>query len=109
MLLRRQLALDDTLALASRSQTLRVRCGTVASLMGTRLAQGVAAVELGDGMIAVVTSWLAALLGQIGILPFSSRERRGFGVATPEASARDFCLGFHTRLDRGDLGSQGTD
>ena len=37
----------------------------------TRPAQGVAALELGDGMIAVVTSRLAALLEQTGILPFS--------------------------------------
>ena len=38
-------------------------------------AQGVAALELGDGMIAVVTSRLAALLEQRVILPFSSREK----------------------------------
>jgi len=108
MLLRRRLALDSTLALASRSWTRRVRYGIVASLIRMRPARGVAALELGDGMIAVMTSRLAALLEQTGILPFSSRERRGFGVATPEASARDFCLGFHMRFGRGYLGSQGT-
>ena len=76
--------------------------------MRTRLALGVAALELGDGMIAVVTSRLAALLEQTGILPFSSRERHGFGVATPKASARDFCLGLHIRFGKGYLGSQRT-
>ena len=108
MPLRRGLALDNTLALASRPWTQLVRCGTVASLMQTRLAQGIAAFKLGDGMIAVLTLWLAALLEQTCILPFSSRERRGFGVATPEALARDFCLGLHICFDKGDLGSQGT-
>jgi len=38
--------------------------------MKARLAKGIAA--LGDGMIAVLTLWLAAMSVQAGILPFSS-------------------------------------
>jgi len=53
--LRRGLALDNTLALASRPWAQLVRRGTVASLVKARLAQGIAALELGDGMIAVLT------------------------------------------------------
>ena len=85
-----------------------IRCGTIALLVKARLTEGFAALDSGDGMIAVVTSWLTASLGQTGILPFSLRERRSLGMTTLRASVEDFCLGFHINLDRGRLGSQGT-
>ena len=76
--------------------------------MRTRLARGVTALELGEGMVVVVTSRLAALLEQAGILPFSSQERRTCGVATPEALLRAFYFGLHICFGKGDIGSQGT-
>ena len=71
-----------------------------------RLVRGVTALELGEGMVAAVTSRLAALLEQADILP--SQERRTCGVGTPEALYRVFCFGRHICFDKGDLGSQGT-
>ena len=75
---------------------------------GARLARGVTALELGEGMVAVVTSRLAVSLEQAGILPFSSQKRRNCGVATPKALFKAFCFGLHICFYKGGIGSQGT-
>ena len=70
----------------------------VASLVGVRLAQGVTAPGLGESRVAALASRLIVSAKQAGILPLSSRDRRAYGVAAPEASQRAFYIGLHICL-----------
>ena len=84
---------------------------SVASLVRTKLAQGVTAPGLGEGRVAALALRLIAsakLPNRTGILSLSSLDRRSCGVVSPEVSHGASCFGLHICLGSEVLGSQGT-
>ena len=84
---------------------------SVASLVRTRLEQGVTTPRLGEGRVVALASRLIALaklLNRTGILPLSSSDRRSCGVASLEVSHGAFYFGLHICLGSQVLGSQRT-
>ena len=80
------------------------------SLVGVGLALGVNASRLGkDGDIDLASRLMLAVVpNHIGILPFSSRDRRSCAGTSPETSRGAFCFALHICLGSKVLGSQRT-